>query len=244
MTFQTTINAQQGFGVPGAPHLVSPTRAESLIINSNGLTPNVYGYAATRSASSSMAQMGGIVGPGTAAFTATIAGTTMTVSAVSAGALQVGQTIAGSGVTGGTTITALGTGTGGTGTYTVSVSQTVSTGTSMTGSGGSNLVFAGLMVNPKEATLWGTTSGTLAPTLAIPDTAQAEFSVMGDWVVAVSTACNVGDLIAYNVTTGALSTFAPNGSPVAGSVQMPNAKVYRYAITNGSGGLTVARLTN
>jgi hypothetical protein len=243
MTFQTSINVLQGFGVPGSPHLISPMRAESLIVNSNGLTPNTYGYAALKNASTNIAQMGGIVGPGTASFTAAISGTTMTVSAVSAGALQVGQTIAGTGVTAGTTITALGTGLGGVGTYTVSASQTVAS-EAITSSGGANLVFAGLMVNPKEATLWGTTSGTLAPTLAIPDTAQAEFSVMGDWVVEVSTACNVGDLIAYNVTTGALSTFAPNGSPVAGSVQMPNAKVYRYAITNGSGGLTVARLTN
>lgn len=61
--------------------------------------------------------------------TAAISGTTMTVSAVSAGTLTVGQTLSGSGVTAGTTITALGTGTGGTGTYTVSASQTVSSTT-------------------------------------------------------------------------------------------------------------------
>jgi HK97 family phage major capsid protein len=40
--------------------------------------------------------------------------------------LRVGQYISGTGVTAGTTITALGTGTGGNGTYTVSASQTVS----------------------------------------------------------------------------------------------------------------------
>lgn len=56
---------------------------------------------------------------------ASISGTTMTVASVVAGALSVGQTIKGDGVTIGTTITALGTGTGGTGTYTVSASQTV-----------------------------------------------------------------------------------------------------------------------
>jgi hypothetical protein len=62
-----------------------------------------------------------------ASFTASISGTTMTVSAVASGALAVGQTI--SDITGnlvvGTTITALGTGTGGTGTYAVSNSQTI-----------------------------------------------------------------------------------------------------------------------
>ena len=53
------------------------------------------------------------------------ASTTMTVTAVSDGVLSVGDIISGTGVTTGTTITALGTGTGGTGTYTVSASQTV-----------------------------------------------------------------------------------------------------------------------
>jgi hypothetical protein len=67
--------------------------------------------------------------------TGAIAGTTLTVSAVTSGVLAVGQTISGTGVTAGTTITALGTGTGGTGTYTVSASQTVSS-TTITASGG------------------------------------------------------------------------------------------------------------
>ncbi|MER8478448.1 hypothetical protein [Mesorhizobium sp. M1163] len=61
--------------------------------------------------------------------TGSIAGTTLTVSAVAAGVIAVGQQISGSGVTAGTTITALGTGSGGTGTYTVSASQTVSSTT-------------------------------------------------------------------------------------------------------------------
>jgi len=66
-------------------------------------------------------------------FTASISGTTMTVSAVATGTILVGATITGTGVTTGTRITAAGTGTGGTGTYTVSDSQTVSS-TTITGS--------------------------------------------------------------------------------------------------------------
>jgi hypothetical protein len=61
-----------------------------------------------------------------AIVTAAIAGTTLTVSAVTSGTLRIGQTIEGSGVTDGTIITAFGTGSGGVGTYTVSASQTVS----------------------------------------------------------------------------------------------------------------------
>lgn len=64
-----------------------------------------------------------------ASVTASIAGTTMTVTAVGAGALAVGQVIAGTGVVEGTKITALGTGSGGTGTYTVGNSQTVASTT-------------------------------------------------------------------------------------------------------------------
>lgn len=60
------------------------------------------------------------------AFTASIAGTTLTVSAISTGYLGTGAVISGTGVTVGTTITAVLSASGGVGTYTVSASQTVS----------------------------------------------------------------------------------------------------------------------
>lgn len=64
-------------------------------------------------------------------YTASIATTTLTVTAVNAGSapLAVGQVITGPNlISGPTTITALGSGTGGTGTYTVSPSQTAASG--------------------------------------------------------------------------------------------------------------------
>jgi len=64
--------------------------------------------------------------------TGSISGTTLTITAVTVGSLQVGSVITGTGVAVGTTITALGTGTGGTGTYTVNISQLV-VSTAMTG---------------------------------------------------------------------------------------------------------------
>jgi hypothetical protein len=54
-----------------------------------------------------------------------ISGTTLTINSVSAGSIQVGSLVNGTGVAPGTTITALGTGTGGAGTYTVNISQLV-----------------------------------------------------------------------------------------------------------------------
>ena len=68
-----------------------------------------------------------------ARYTATVSGTTMTVSAVASGTLYLGQTVQGAGVTSNTIITALGTGTGSTGTYTLSTSHTIGTGQTMYG---------------------------------------------------------------------------------------------------------------
>jgi len=65
-------------------------------------------------------------------FTGAISGTTLTVSSVDAGILQVGSVVEGTGILPGTLITALGTGTGGVGTYTINISQLVDQ-TSMTG---------------------------------------------------------------------------------------------------------------
>lgn len=65
---------------------------------------------------------GGTIG-GT--FTGSIAGTTLTVSAISAGNIALGQYLTGSGVTAGTQIVKFLTGAGQTGTYQVSASQTV-----------------------------------------------------------------------------------------------------------------------
>jgi microcystin-dependent protein len=75
-------------------------------------------------------------------FTGGISGTTLTVSAVASGQLFVGQTISGTGVTSGTTITAFGTGTGGIGTYTVSVAPTINpTGSiAITGAAGTTAI--------------------------------------------------------------------------------------------------------
>jgi hypothetical protein len=67
-------------------------------------------------------------------FTGSIAGTVLTVTAITSGALSVGQILTGNGVTANTAITSYGTGQGGNGTaaigtYYVQLSQTISSGT-------------------------------------------------------------------------------------------------------------------
>jgi len=81
----------------------------------------------------------------TSVFTGSIATTVLTVTAVTSGAIHVGQLISGTGVANGTTITAYGANTfGGVGTYTVSFSQTTAS-TTITGvgttAGGGRFVF-------------------------------------------------------------------------------------------------------
>ena len=60
-----------------------------------------------------------------AAITGTISGNTLTVSAVSAGSLAIGDAVTGAGITANTTITGFGTGRGGDGTYTLSTTNSV-----------------------------------------------------------------------------------------------------------------------
>jgi hypothetical protein len=62
-----------------------------------------------------------------------VSSATLTVASVTSGTIKVGMTIGGTGVTAGTTITALGTGTGGAGTYTMSGARTIATGTVIQG---------------------------------------------------------------------------------------------------------------
>lgn len=94
--------------------------------------------------------------------TASIATTTMTVTAMTSGTYAVGQTISGTGVTGGTTITGLGTGTGGTGTYTVSASQTVAS-TTITGTNSASqpvsLCYSKSTERIRVGLTWGTSGG-------------------------------------------------------------------------------------
>lgn len=75
-----------------------------------------------------------------AAFTAAISGTTMTVSAVSDGTLNLGDTVIGAGVAQGTIITAFGSGSGNTGTYQVNETQTVGSESMTSAFGGVRLV--------------------------------------------------------------------------------------------------------
>lgn len=99
-------------------------------------SPNLSAATSPSSAATIIADALDIEGAAAASFTASITGTTMTVTAVSSGTIAAGQLLNGTGTTAGTYITALGTGVGGTGTYTVSVSQNAISGAMSTSSPG------------------------------------------------------------------------------------------------------------
>ncbi len=88
-------------------------------------SPLVPSNAATQIQSALIAAFAGAALAGS--FTGSIAGNTLTVSAVTSGTLLVGQVLSDltGAITANTSITALGTGTGGVGTYSVSINQTV-----------------------------------------------------------------------------------------------------------------------
>jgi len=102
--------------------------AQNTVITALGTgTGGVGTYTVSDSQTVASTQINSVAAP--AVVTGDISGTTLTVSAVSSGTLQIGQTLEGANVTDGTIITAFGTGSGGTGTYTVTPSQTAASAT-------------------------------------------------------------------------------------------------------------------
>jgi len=132
----------------------------------------------------------------------------------------------------------------GTGGFTVGYAGCKSNSTNvatMGGTVGTGVLFAGILINPKNYASGGTTSGPLAPTLTLPANSQGEFLTFGTVVVAITGAANIGDQVQYNTTTGALSCVAPGAAASGGNALIPNATVYRFP--TAASGLVAIRLT-
>ena len=242
--FQSSVNVLQGFGKPGQVMLESPARVEPLIPNSYlslGGNNNGVGLAYTKNAATGQAIVGGCPSVG-ASVTGSIAGTTLTVTAVGSGALTPGMAISGTNVTAGTVIVKALTYTGaagGAGTYLVSAASTASS-TAITGTG--TFVFAGILAHSNRYKLSGTSAGGLSPQFYIFDGEDGEFMTMGDICIKLNSVGSVGYQLQYDSATGNISAVAPGGSASNGNTLIPNSTLYRYPVTV-SGDLTVARLT-
>jgi hypothetical protein len=139
--------------------------------------------------------------PSSAVFTGSTSGTTLTVTAITEGALAVGQVLFGVGVTQETVITALGTGTGGIGTYTINLSQT-------NASQQMNSATAGAIVT-------GAISGTTLTVSAVSSgTLAAGMTIQGAGITAntIITALGTG--------TGGAGTYTVNFSQTISSITM------------------------
>lgn len=114
-------DATDGLLVPGSLVLFEPNHSANALVGSPAPGGAVYPNVALSYATALV---------GACSFTATVSGTTMTVSAVASGALKAGQTIVMSGLSSAAGILSQLTGTpGGVGTYQLTVSATISTPT-------------------------------------------------------------------------------------------------------------------
>ena len=163
--------------------------------------------------------------PAAAIFTASISGTTMTVTELFSGTIAVGQQVFGVGVEQETVITALGTGTGGTGTYTVSNSQTAAAG--RYNSAQVNAVFTG-STSGTTLTVTSVASGVLHAGMTITN------SVLTTKTVITALGTGTGGAGTYTISNSQTvpSTAAQFTGQIAGTVLSVTA-VSSGTVTNG-----------
>lgn len=91
--------------------------------------------------------------------------------------------------------------------YTLTTADTGTGAASGVAAAGGTGAYVGILGNSKLYATSGTTSGALNPTMTLPNYTIGELYTMADLIVALPGTANVGDLVAYDLTTGALSTY-------------------------------------
>lgn len=115
------------------------------------------------------------------------------------------------------------------------------TGTEGIAQAGGTGAFAGILINSKSYASPGTASGTLAPTLTLPNGAVGELMQMGEVFIPLAENAAAGTVLSYNTTTGVIVA----GAPGAGEAAIPNAVASYFNLNPaGSDTIAVARLTN
>lgn len=91
-------------------------------------------------------------------------------------------------------------------------------------------VFAGILANPKNYVLAGTSAGgTLAPSMTLPDQTIVELiQECAGLIVALPAAAAVGDWVYWTNATGILTTTAPGAAAPAASTRLPGGRVERF----------------
>lgn len=91
--------------------------------------------------------------------------------------------------------------------------------------------FVGILTNSKLYSTSGTSAGALNPTLTLPNNTLAQLVTMGHLWVVLPGPANLGDKIAYDATTGEITSYDPEAS-------------FTGAIVASTGVLTVTLLTS
>ena len=181
----------------------------------------------------------------TAYVTASISGTVMTVSAVSSGAIVVGQSVFGTGVTENTTITSFGTGSGGVGTYNVSTSQTVGStsiscigvfrDTPLTGGSGTGATANIIILNSRVYSVEIVNAGV---NYAVGDALSATFSGSSNGIATISAV--TGGSNYTNGTYTSVPLTGGTGTGAVGTVVVSGNTVTSVTITTAGSGYTVS----
>ena len=225
MGFQSSVQINMSGGIPGEQAFDSPWQAAPYTLISALSAYNNIGSTCCTITAQSFAQ----AGSGALTRNGTTTSTSTSVSGLSATSdLVVGSLVQGAGIVKGTTIASITNST----TIVLSVAATASATVALIFTP-PNFGFAGFLVDPKDVALFGTGSQPLAPTLNVPNNTLIECLTMGVIWVTLPAACNVGDSVVFNNTTGAISTIAP-GATLANGTTFANAQVY-YFEPDGSG---------
>lgn len=110
-------------------------------------------------------------------------------------------------------------------------------------------VFAGILGFSKQHATSGPATGSLDPTLTLPNETQIEMMLMGYMLVDLSQDSptsprrNIGDNVWYETATGILVGVESGVTTVADYAQVPNCVIDRNNV-DGDPGLAIIRLTN
>jgi hypothetical protein len=177
--------------------------------------------------------------------TASISGTVMTVTAVSSGALVVGQTVFGTGVTANTTITSFGSGSGGVGTYNVSTSQTVAStsiscigvfrNTPLTGGSGTGATANIIILNSRVYSVEIVNAGV---NYAVGDSLSATFAGSTNGIATISAV--TGGSNYTNGTYTAVPLTGGTGTGAKATIVVAGNTVTSVTVTSAGTGYTVA----
>lgn len=106
------------------------------------------------------------------------------------------------------------------------------------------LIFGGIAGSPKSAIAYGVGTDPFAASLALAPGDTTDFFEMATPWIRVTAAALIGDIVAYDIVTGQLFTYAPGATIPAGRLAVPNAVVYRVGTSLSGGDVICVKLTN